>query len=146
MSQIVEVGPAHAAVLAAMHGLVFPHEPWNEAAFATLLQQPGALALIQGQDGFLLLRAVLDEAEILTLGVLEKRRGIGAALLHEGLCRLRAGGVRVVHLEVAASNAPARALYEKQGFMQSGLRKAYYHDGGDALMLCLKLDPPGGPS
>ncbi|MDE2319301.1 MAG: GNAT family N-acetyltransferase [Rhodospirillales bacterium] len=141
-SGIIEAGPAHAAALAAMHGLVFPHEAWNEAAFAALLGQPGARALIHAADGFILLRTVLDEAEILTIGVLEKRQGIGAALLREGLRGLRAGGVSVVHLEVATSNIPARALYEKHGFVQSGLRKAYYGDGADALMLRLDLDPP----
>ncbi len=140
MSPIAEAGPAHAAALAAMHKVAFAHEPWNEAAFATLLCQPGVLALTHDANGFILLRAVLDEAEILTLGVLAKRQGIGTALLREGLRRLRAGGIGAVHLEVARGNAPARALYEKLGFMQCGLRKAYYDDGGDALMLRLDLD------
>lgn len=139
---IIQAGPAHAAALAAMHGLVFTQEPWDEAAFAALLGQAGVLALIYGQAGFIMLRAVLDEAEVLTIGVLEKRRGIGAALLAEGLRRLQKNGVRVVHLEVAASNAPARALYEKQGFVTGGLRKAYYNNGGDALLLRLDLAAP----
>ena len=142
MSGIVEAGPTHAAALAAMHELAFAQESWNEAAFAALLGQPGVLALIHDANGFILLRAVLDEAEILTIGVLVKRRGIGAALLAEGLRRVRENGVRVVHLEVATRNAPARALYEKFGFVPSGLRKAYYNNGGDALVLRLDMAAP----
>ncbi|MDE1896947.1 MAG: ribosomal protein S18-alanine N-acetyltransferase [Rhodospirillales bacterium] len=142
MNGIIEAGPTHAAALAAMHELAFAQEPWNEAAFVALLSQPGMLALIHDADGFILLRAVLDEAEILTIGVLEKRQGIGAALLAEGLRRVRENGVRVVHLEVATSNAPALALYKKCGFVPSGLRKAYYNNGGDALMLRLDMATP----
>ncbi|MBU6418148.1 MAG: GNAT family N-acetyltransferase [Proteobacteria bacterium] len=142
MSAICEAGPAHAAALSAMHERVFPKAPWNEAAFAALLRQPGVAALIHDANGFMLLRTVLDEAEILTIGVLEKRRGTGAALLREGLRRLRDAGVQVVHLEVATDNAAARALYEAHGFVKSGLRKAYYENGGDALMLRLDLSSP----
>ncbi|MGE4481101.1 GNAT family N-acetyltransferase [Acidocella sp.] len=139
MSAPREAGLAHAAVLAAMHGAVFPHDPWDEAAFRALLGQPGALALIHEAGGFLLLRSVLDEAEILTLGAVEKRRGIAGALLEEALRRLRRIGVRTLYLEVAADNVPARALYEKYGFTAAGLRKAYYQDGGDALNMRLDL-------
>ena len=141
MSVIAEAGPAYAAMLAAMHREVFPRDTWDEAAFAALLGQPGVRGLIHERGGFILLRAVLDEAEILTIGVLKKRQGIGAALLREALRELRGGGVMMVHLEVATSNAPARALYEAHGFAQSGLRRAYYEDGGDALMLRLDLGP-----
>jgi ribosomal protein S18 acetylase RimI-like enzyme len=42
-------------------------------------------------------------------------------------------------LEVAAENVAARALYAALGFTQTGLRKRYYPDGGDALTLCLRL-------
>lgn len=142
MSGLIEANPAHAAALAAMHGLVFEHDPWTAAAFAALLGQPGTLALIHDSGGFIMMRAVLDEAEILTLGVLEKRRGVGGELLREGLRRLQGAGARIVHLEVAVGNAAARALYEKHGFVQSGLRKAYYDDGGDALMLQLDFGLP----
>ncbi len=142
MSGIIEAGPAHAALLAAMHGEVFPHEPWDEAAFLSLLGQPGVLGLVHEQGGFLLLRAVLDEAEILTIGALKKRQGIGGALLREGLRRLTGAGVRTLYLEVATNNAPARALYEKFGFVAAGLRKAYYENGGDALNMRLDCDVP----
>lgn len=142
MSEITEAGPTHAALLAVVHGMVFPHEAWDEAAFLSLLGQPGVFALLHEQGGFLLLRAVLDEAEILTIGVQEKRRGIGGALLSEAMRRLKDAGIRTLYLEVAAGNAPARALYEKFGFTAIGLRKAYYEDGGDALNMRLDLDRP----
>jgi ribosomal-protein-alanine N-acetyltransferase len=40
---------------------------------------------------------------------------------------------------VAAANLPARKLYEKYGFREVGLRKAYYEDGDDALVLSAVL-------
>lgn len=140
MSGVIEAGPAHAAALAAMHSLVFPHEPWDEAAFLSLLGQRGMLALIHEAGGFLLLRAVLDEAEILTIGTLQRRQGIGGDLLREGLRHLYAAGVRTVYLEVDTGNEAARALYARLGFEATGLRKAYYEDGGDALTMRLDLE------
>lgn len=142
MSAITEAGPAHAALLAALHGEVFPHDFWDEAAFLSLLGQPGMLGLVHDEGGFLLLRVVLDEAEILTIGVVAKRQGIGGALLREGLLRLRNAGVCTLYLEVATGNAPARALYESLGFVATGLRKAYYENGGDALNMRLDCGAP----
>ncbi len=130
---------AHADVLAALHEAVFPQEPWDGPSFASLLSQPGMTALIDPAGGFLLLRIVADEAEIITIGVVPKRQGVGRALLTAGLARARAAGVQTIHLEVAASNTAARALYEGFGFTQSGLRQKYYINGEDALVLRLSL-------
>lgn len=139
MSQplIIRAGVPHAAVLSALHGAVFPHAAWNESAFLTLLNQAGTLAFIHEFDGFLLLRVVLDEAEILTFGTTQKRQGIGSALLHEGLSVLAQARVQTLYLEVAARNQAARHFYEKFGFMVTGRRKAYYEDGDDALTMRL---------
>ncbi|MGP8026009.1 MAG: GNAT family N-acetyltransferase [Acidocella sp.] len=136
---MIRAGLAHAPLLAALHAEAFPRDPWDAASFATLFGMPGVIGLIDERGGFLLLRIVLDEAEILTIGVTAPRQGIGQALMREGLSLAAANGVREMHLEVAATNAPARALYGKLGFVQVGLRKAYYPDGGDALTLHLVL-------
>ncbi len=136
---MIEAGPAYAPVLALLHAEAFPDEPWDEASFTTLLAQPGVIALLDESGGFLLLRLVLDEAEILTLGVTRKREGIATLLLGAGIEFARRRGIAVLHLEVAASNLPARALYEKTGFTQAGLRRRYYADGSDALTLSLTL-------
>jgi ribosomal-protein-alanine N-acetyltransferase len=132
--RIIQAGLAHAQALAAMHGLVFPDDAWDAEAFAELLELPGMLALIDEHGGFLLLRTVLDEAEVITLGVIHPRRGIATHLLQAAL--ERTGAVQI-HLEVAENNAPALALYARFGFTRTGRRKAYYHDGTDALTLTL---------
>ena len=133
------VGPAFAPVFAVLHAEVFPHEPWSEQSFATLLTQPGVLGFIDERGGFLLLRQVLDEAEILTIGTTMLRQGIATALLREGLDELATRNVGQLFLEVAARNAAARALSARFSFTQTGLRRGYYTDGDDALTLCLEI-------
>lgn len=133
------VTPACAPVFAALHEAAFPHEPWDEAAFAMLLAQPGMCGFLDERGGFLLLRIVQDEAEIITIGSTAPRRGIASSLLARGIDAARAAGVDKLHLEVAQNNAPARALYAKHGFAEAGRRRAYYADGNDALILTLNL-------
>jgi ribosomal-protein-alanine N-acetyltransferase len=132
---IVEAGPAYAPVLAALHAQAFPDEPWSAESFSTLLAQPGVVGLLDERGGFLVLRLVLDEAEILTLGVTRKREGIATDLLKAALALLGRREIASLHLEVAAPNVAARALYEKVGFTQTGRRRRYYADGSDALTL-----------
>ena len=133
------MSPAYAPVFAALHEQAFPREPWDEASFATLLDQPGMHGFLDERGGFLLLRIVLDEAEIITIGVAAPRLGIATALLQQGIATARAAGVHTIHLEVAEDNVPARALYAAQNFTQTGYRRAYYANGAAALTLALNL-------
>ena len=136
--------------LAAIHAAAFagPGEtPWSAEAFADLLAQAGVFA-VETEDGFILMRAVADEAEILTLAVrpAARRRGEGGRLVGEGVLAAAAGGAARVFLEVAEDNAAARALYAGAGFAEAGRRPGYYAgaDGGrrDALLLVLNLTVP----
>lgn len=133
------MSPAYAPVFAALHAQAFAHEPWDEAAFAAMLAQPGMHGFLDERGGFLLLRIILDEAEIITIGVAAPRQGIATALLGQGITAARAQGVAKLHLEVAEDNAPARALYAAFGFVQTGRRPAYYANGAAALTLMLAL-------
>lgn len=129
--------------LAALHASAFA-APWDAKAFADLLGQPGVFADVAA-DGFILIRAVADEAEILTLAVRPeaRRRGVGARLVEAGADRAAGMGARRLFLEVAEDNAAARGLYARCGFAETGRRKGYYpaEDGGrtDALILALNL-------
>ncbi|WP_425981764.1 ribosomal protein S18-alanine N-acetyltransferase [Brevundimonas sp. TWP1-2-1b1] len=114
------------AALAALHAQAFA-APWSAGEFAELLSQPGVVAIAES-DGFVLIRIVLDEAEILTLAVLPtaRRQGLGHRLVEEAAVAATKGGAARLFLEVAEDNAPARALYDRAGFRQIGRRKAYY--------------------
>lgn len=135
-----------AARLAALHAEAFA-AAWSEAEFADLLQQAGVFA-VEEADGFILMRVVLDEAEILTLAVRPqaRRAGLGGRLVGQAAVRAAQAGALRLFLEVAEDNVAARALYERAGFAQIGRRKAYYAaaDGGrtDALVLGLDLSAP----
>jgi ribosomal-protein-alanine N-acetyltransferase len=68
-----------------------------------------------------------EEAEILNIAVDPpwRRRGIGSALLNAVAERTTGE----IFLEVAESNAPAIALYRKQGWTEAGFRPGYYNHG-----------------
>ena len=120
--------------LAKLHQACFPHKPWDADDFADL--QKSGCEIIASQNGFIVWRAVADEAEIITIGVHPdaRRSGIAAAMLGIMEADLKKRGVKHIFLEVAADNAPARALYEQNGFVQIGVRPRYY-DGVDAIMM-----------
>ncbi len=122
--------PADSAILARLHALA--HEaPWGVEAFDSLLSQPGCLAIMAlapDTAGFILVRVVADEAEVLTLAVApeRQRRGIGRKLIDASLNEIQSRGGRRYFLEVAADNAPAIALYRSTGFRRHGRRAGYY--------------------
>jgi len=120
-------------------------EAWTAASFRAALERPsvcGVVALLGSElVGFGLAARAQDEGEILALAVDPAQRGagLGRSLVESLLARLRADGVRRVHLEVRGSNAAARALYESLGFRTSRRRERYYRDGEDALELGVSL-------
>ena len=120
--------------LAKLHQTCFPHKPWGADDFADL--QKSGCEIIASQNGFIVWRATLDEAEIITIGVHPdaRRSGIAAAMLGIMAADLKKRGVKHIFLEVAADNVAARALYEQDGFVQIGVRPKYY-DGVDAILM-----------
>jgi ribosomal-protein-alanine N-acetyltransferase len=107
--------------------------PWSEAEFAALLATPGTFAT--GDDRVVAMgRVILDEAELLTIATHpgHRRLGLGRAALEAFESEARARGATIAHLEVAADNAPALALYESAGYARTGLRRGYYRSAGGA--------------
>lgn len=88
--------------------------------------------------GFLVLRIVADEAEVLNLAVEpeSRRRGVAAGLLAAAIDASRAAGATRAFLEVRESNAGAIAFYQRQDFRLDGRRPKYYTGPReDALVL-----------
>jgi ribosomal-protein-alanine N-acetyltransferase len=127
--------------------------PWTRRDVAELLASPGVAGFFiqhDGRDiGFVLVRIVADEAELLTIAVAREHRrfGAGRALLERTIEHARSGGAQSLFLEVDAGNRPARELYAQLGFRAVGQRPAYYQrrEGppSDALVMRLVLTSGG---
>jgi [ribosomal protein S18]-alanine N-acetyltransferase len=79
-------------------------------------------------SGFLIARHLAPEWELENIIVAPsaRRMGIGERLLNSLLNAARETHSTSMFLEVRESNLGARALYEKLGFRETGLRKSYY--------------------
>ncbi|MCC7117891.1 MAG: ribosomal protein S18-alanine N-acetyltransferase [Anaerolineales bacterium] len=84
---------------------------------------------------------IVDELHIATLAVHPnfRRQGVGEKLLVQALQSAGVEGAVKSFLEVRASNQPARALYQKFGYVEDGVRKGYYKDNQeDAILMTLE--------
>ena len=102
-----------------------------------------AASAILAYGGFWLL---LDEAHIATVASHPAWRGcgLGQRLMLALLDAAMARGAASSTLEVRAGNLPARRLYEKLGYEVTGVRKRYYRDGEDGLIMT--TPPLAGPA
>lgn len=106
-------------------------EAWTLGQLAGMMMIPGTWLTIARTDaaplGFALIRSVLDECELLLLGVkpMWQQRGIGRMLLNHSLITARQRGIMSMNLEVRATNNAIR-LYENMGFEFVHRRPGYY--------------------
>jgi [ribosomal protein S18]-alanine N-acetyltransferase len=138
-----------AAVISAIHARSFDR-PWGLMEFERLLAEENTLAHVAAATaeagtvaGFVLSRVAADEAEVLSIAVAPDRRGEGISgrLLTTHREMLRFERARMLFLEVEDSNAPALALYRRQGFAEVSRRDAYYRkaDGSAATALIMRV-------
>ena len=120
--------------LANLHQKCFPNKPWSVDDFRDL--KNSGCEIIMSENGFIVYRIVVDEAEIITIGVNPEMRRNGIASAMVGIIEktLKNQGVKKLFLEVASNNIAAQKLYENSGFVRVGLRPKYY-DGVDAILM-----------
>ena len=111
---------------------------WSEASFLSAIEKQQVVVAKAGQAlvGFIIVSAVLDEAELLYIAVSPdyQRQGIAQQLWFYRLPDLRQKAIRYCFLEVAKGNHPAVNLYRKLGFESIAERKNYYHND-DAIIM-----------
>nr|PZM92059.1 MAG: ribosomal-protein-alanine N-acetyltransferase [Pseudomonadota bacterium] len=118
----------------------FEH-PWSPELVARELEQDHSMILVISSEdrvaGFVIAWLVVDELHILNVAVDPslRRRGLARLLLGELLDRAQRCGMSLATLEVRVSNEAAIRLYEGLGFRTIGLRRRYYADGEDALVM-----------
>ncbi len=140
---LVDCSLAHAKILAAIHAECFD-DTWSALEFETLLISPGVFGCVaefrSEPAGFLLCRAVADECEILTIGVLlpHRRCGIAGKLIGKLIQDMGKLKIAKIFLEVAETNEAARNLYSGKDFVEIGRRENYYNKSNgrvDGLIL-----------
>ena len=123
----------HVPQVAALEAICF-HDPWSEKSVASELTNPLSLWLVALEGdrvtGYVGSQSVMGESDMMNVAVHPdyRRRGIAEQLCLGLVEALKEKGNHCLTLEVRASNDPAKALYEKLGFQQVGLRKNYYRN------------------
>lgn len=126
-------------VLAKLEQECFPTETWNlDQIKSHHKTQNSLLYFKEGESlkaiGYLIYMENSYEIEILRIGVVAnfRRKGIASQLLGflEALKK-----DREILLEVKSENSSAIELYKKKGFINFAVRKRYYPDGNDAILM-----------
>ncbi len=119
---------------------------WSEQHYDALATGDVRLAIVadvQGNVvGFLVAHEIAGEFELENIAVAghARRQGVGRALVSELVKSAAQRGFRAIHLEVRGQNRAARALYERLGFIQSGVRRNYYDcPADDAILYTLEI-------
>ena len=91
--------------------------------------------------GYASMMALFEDAEVGNVAVAEafRGRGYGKILMEAMHEKARSHSAERMLLEVRPSNTPARRLYEGLGYIPVGLRKGYYADGEDAIVMEKKI-------
>jgi [ribosomal protein S18]-alanine N-acetyltransferase len=142
VSELARMRWWHVAALMPVERALFAPEPWTERLFWSELGQLDTrhyLVALDGEQvvGYAGLCDYPDEAFVQTIAVAPAAQGTGlgsrllVALLDEAARRRQ----RTVSLEVRADNAAAQRLYDRHGFVRTGVRRGYYAGGVDALVL-----------
>jgi [ribosomal protein S18]-alanine N-acetyltransferase len=117
--------------------------PWKEAAFHSELRNPYSHVWVAEEGthiiGYACAWFIHDEGQVVNVAVLPqyRRSGIGKTLIRHIIQEARTRGVLTLSLEVRNSNHAALKLYQSFGFQKVGVRKHYYENNEDAvLMVC----------
>lgn len=142
--QLIPLAHEHLGQAAEIERLCFS-DPWSEKMLAEHLANPCSLTLAAVGDtgrllGYVGLLAVVDEGYITNVAVRPdcRRQGVAAALLDALEAQGKERELAFLTLEVRQSNAPARALYEKLGYLQAGLRRSYYENPREDAVIMTK--------
>lgn len=119
--------------------------PWSEEIFRDELATAHSRIWVcaEGEEiaGFLCWWTISGEIEIqnVATALRYRRKGVGRCLVAAVLATARAEGISRALLEVRVGNLGAINLYREFGFSDCGLRRCYYPDGEDALLMELSL-------
>jgi len=120
----------------------YSQNPWSRASIASELYNANAIFLVLQTPenqiiGFACSSLILDEVHILETVVCPDFRngGLGYMLINRLLTEAADKDAARACLEARLSNRPAIRVYEKCGFEKDAVRKKYYQNGEDAVLM-----------
>jgi ribosomal-protein-alanine N-acetyltransferase len=127
---LVPMTAAHLPAVLAIEQVSHGH-PWTQGNFADTLRTGWHAQCLMADGellGYLVAMPGVGEAHLLNLTIAPAYRGQGwaHALLDALTLWARSQGAQALWLEVASGNTRALHIYERNGFVHNGLRKAYY--------------------
>jgi [ribosomal protein S18]-alanine N-acetyltransferase len=142
MHRIREFVPNDSAAMFTMAAAEPQIAQWSADAYAQLTSD-GYSAWVAERTGsheivgFIVVRLVPPEAEILNLAVNPENReqGVATSLLEVVLASLPSAKATHLYLEVRPSNTAAISFYQKHLFTLVGVRRNYYREPAEAALL-----------
>ena len=116
---------------------------WNCNILKEELENPNSHYIVAkiGEDivGFAGFKQIADEANVMNIVAKKsfRHQGIGSILLENLISLSEDLNMSSITLEVSANNIYAIKLYEKFGFKNVGVRKNYYKDNSDAIIMTI---------
>ena len=119
--------------------------PWQREHFGHEMTAPHSFPFVAEYNGiiagYVCLMSLFEDAQILDIAVAPEHRGRGVArtLMEYAIASAREKEAEVLALEVRSSNTAAIILYERCGFLRTGLRHKYYEGRDDAVLMEKRL-------
>lgn len=144
---ITKLTPTDFPALSAIEQRINP-TPWSLKEFESSFTSGYLGFALRSPDekilAYSIISSVLDEAELLLIGVLPEyqHQGLGSQLWHFIAEDLAQKNIQKIFLEVRVSNEKAISFYKKIGFVEINRRKDYYaYEGGreDAVVMTARI-------
>ena len=116
-------------------------DPWTENMFLDSFDSNFFFGFVCEEAGemlgYICGDAIYEDAQLMSVATApaHRKKGVARELIaaFEKECKKR--GAQGCFLEVRVSNIPASTLYQSVGYAPIGLRKRYYQDGEDAIVM-----------
>jgi ribosomal-protein-alanine N-acetyltransferase len=123
--------------------------PWRRSFFRADIDRPAGMCIVAEDDevgvvGYAVAWGT-DEVHLANLAVVPeaRRKGVGKQLLAAVIGYAGRAGAKSIYLEVRLSNTIARKFYAGYAFVPTYLRKGYYENGEDAVIMEKELEAGG---
>ena len=118
---------------------------WNENILKSELENENSYYIVAKENddivGFGGLWKSIDDIHITNIVTKKsvRNKGIGKAILNELINQAKVFGYNIITLEVNETNSTAISLYKKFGFEKVGIRKKYYNNTDNAIIMNLEI-------